>query len=163
MCIRDRLYLLRMRPNGQETGKRLGKHKLWDLNVDSRTAWCETCGPVKVRQYGGGRWRCSSRSAQLSYAKGLWKKHRLAILNETAYQELFEQQHGLCAICEGAPTGGHGRLCIDHDHATGQFRGLLCSKCNSAIGLLGDNPVVVDRAAAYLRKHKLQNVEKPLL
>jgi len=46
-----------------------------------------------------------------------------------------------------------GTLCeltIDHDHATGQIRGLLCNNCNRAIGLLKDNPQTLRQAAAYL-------------
>ncbi len=39
---------------------------------------------------------------------------------------------------------------IDHDHSTGKVRGLLCSCCNTGIGMFKDNPDVLDRAAFYL-------------
>ena len=45
------------------------------------------------------------------------------------YQRLFEKQAGLCAICQELPA-----KCVDHDHETGQIRGLLCSKCNLDLG-----------------------------
>ena len=40
--------------------------------------------------------------------------------------------------------------CLDHDHKTGKFRGWLCNKCNSALGLLGDNINYIQRALKYL-------------
>jgi hypothetical protein len=42
--------------------------------------------------------------------------------------------------------------CVDHDHATGRVRGLLCAACNAALGLLQDNPRVILSAADYLLK-----------
>ena len=50
-----------------------------------------------------------------------------------------------CAIC-----GSHDRLCIDHDHNTGLYRGVLCWKCNIAIGHLREDGALCLRAANYL-------------
>lgn len=66
---------------------------------------------------------------------------------------MLQDQGGVCAICLGPPSA-FDCYCVDHDHVTGKIRGLLCSKCNSAIGLLQDDPNVVDRAAIYLRGHR---------
>jgi hypothetical protein len=67
---------------------------------------------------------------------------------------LFEQQDGKCAIC--GKTHGHvtvngvkTKLAVDHDHATGKIRGLLCSRCNRGIGYLGEENLT--RAVAYLK------------
>lgn len=57
-----------------------------------------------------------------------------------------------CAICGGTEPGR--RLAIDHDHDTGLVRGLLCRKCNGAIGLLGDSADRLEAALAYLRRHE---------
>ncbi len=46
------------------------------------------------------------------------------------------------------------RLVIDHCHSTGAIRGLLCSNCNTAIGLLSDNPEIIRKAADYLEKER---------
>jgi hypothetical protein len=67
---------------------------------------------------------------------------------------LVAAQNGLCMICKNPPEGrGKGdRLHIDHDHATGERRGLLCGNCNTMIGLAGEDPAVLLAAVDYLRK-----------
>jgi hypothetical protein len=56
------------------------------------------------------------------------------------------------AVCEICGSGK--RLCLDHDHITGAFRGWLCATCNSAIGMLRDDPVLIRRAADYVEAHQ---------
>lgn len=65
------------------------------------------------------------------------------------YARLLEVQDGRCAICRKA-TGKARRLAMDHNHETGDPRGLLCYHCNRIIGLWGDDPEVFRRAARYL-------------
>ena len=63
---------------------------------------------------------------------------------------MLDEQGGKCAIClrpqEGKP------LSIDHNHASGQVRALLCSNCNSAIGRFGESTEILERAAQYLER-----------
>jgi hypothetical protein len=54
----------------------------------------------------------------------------------------------------GSTNSGKHHWNLDHDHATGKFRGWLCSRCNGAIGMLKDDPALADAAAAYLRARK---------
>jgi hypothetical protein len=68
------------------------------------------------------------------------------------YEEMLHKQNGVCAICQNPATGYFKHLVIDHDHATRKFRGLLCSKCNRAIGLLRESADMLEQAAKYLRK-----------
>ncbi|WP_199546591.1 endonuclease VII domain-containing protein [Streptomyces sp. N35] len=72
------------------------------------------------------------------------------------YEALLEAQDGRCAICgttePGLTTGGHLTIFrVDHCHATGAVRGLLCNNCNIGIGQLGDDPERVEAALHYLR------------
>ena len=85
------------------------------------------------------------------------KKARLKIkLSYEEYKEMFITQNNTCAICLNPETSVHHKsgvnnvLSIDHSHKTNKVRGLLCRKCNMAIGLLRDNPEIVLRAYNYL-------------
>jgi hypothetical protein len=67
---------------------------------------------------------------------------------------LLTKQDGLCALCR-RPERGFFRgqpLMVDHCHATGRVRGLLCGDCNTAIGRFGDDPARLRAAADYLER-----------
>lgn len=91
-------------------------------------------------------------NVDVRFKEGLaaWK-HGLKKLGLTPddYDELFEKQGGVCAICNREDANGR-RLAVDHCHETGKIRGLLCRKCNMGIGLLGDNADLVEKALCYL-------------
>jgi hypothetical protein len=71
-------------------------------------------------------------------------------LSQDGYDALMKMQGGGCAICGTTEWKGWGGGCVDHDHKTGAVRGILCFHCNSAIGLLKDNPKLVRAALDYL-------------
>ena len=71
------------------------------------------------------------------------------------YNSVLAAQDGVCAICKAINLNGR-RLSVDHDHRTGAVRGLLCHNCNSAVGHLKDNPLLIEAAAQYLREHDTQ-------
>lgn len=80
-------------------------------------------------------------------------------VSEEQFQALFAAQSGVCAIC-GLPetrrrptSDGTMPLSVDHDHATGQIRQLLCNSCNRGLGDFRDKSELLVAAAAYLRKH----------
>ena len=62
------------------------------------------------------------------------------------YLAMVEQQDGKCLICGKAPDV----LAVDHDHQTGEVRGLLCKPCNAALGAFNDDYMLLQKAAAYL-------------
>jgi len=62
---------------------------------------------------------------------------------------MFEAQGGVCAIC-GEARPDERTLHVDHDHATGLIRGLLCFRCNQAIGSLKEDQDIFLAAADYL-------------
>jgi hypothetical protein len=121
---------------------------------------CVGCGeeyvPTQVAQkYCSGRcWEASKRPARYEAAK----RTRIKV-SPTYYAELVEKYGPDCGICgaEPHPKGsgrGRGRHPADHDHATGEIRGLLCHRCNTAIGLMRDDPALLEAAIAYLTRQK---------
>jgi hypothetical protein len=75
-----------------------------------------------------------------------------------AYEQLLITQGGLCAICAQPETriwkGTKVKLSVDHDHKTGQVRGLLCNQCNGMLGRFRDDVQILSRAINYLEKYK---------
>lgn len=89
------------------------------------------------------------RAYQQAYHAENRRARRLAKygLTEAAYDAMVAAQGGRCAVCRRTPRY---ELVPDHDHATGQLRGLLCHGCNAGIGYLGDTVEAVERALEYL-------------
>lgn len=72
-------------------------------------------------------------------------------ITHAAYEELLKRQQGKCAICQSADCREKsGFWCIDHDHVTGQVRGLLCRMCNVGLGNLQESRLVLAMAVDYL-------------
>lgn len=70
------------------------------------------------------------------------------------YDEKLSSQGGGCAIC-GTKEPGHGfkNFCVDHDHETGEARGLLCRTCNAGLGHFKDSQDLLRKANLYLMEH----------
>lgn len=125
----------------------------------------------------GGRRRCSvcDRAARQRYAdrnrSGERQRVRVYDATETGrrrarakhlrrafgitledYERMLHEQGGVCAACGQAwePTARNPGLCVDHDHETGEVRGLLCDPCNRAAGSVGDDPARLRALADYL-------------
>lgn len=117
-------------------------HSLTNVDREARLADCSICGPrVPIRLVHRLRHaECKAKVREMRLA-------RVYGLSADDYNRLVERQGGRCAICkeDGA------RLFVDHDHATGAVRGLLCHDCNIAISWLDDDPERALSAARYLR------------
>lgn len=79
---------------------------------------------------------------------GKWKKYGLSPVD---YQHRLEEQMGVCKICKNA-CDCKASLSIDHDHKTGRVRGLLCFRCNVALGSFRDSVEVLKSAISYLEE-----------
>lgn len=73
-------------------------------------------------------------------------------ITQDQYDNLLRSQNGGCAICSSPVSGDLRRpnLHVDHNHTTGKVRGLLCMRCNVAIGSFSDDPILLMRAIKYL-------------
>jgi hypothetical protein len=66
------------------------------------------------------------------------------------YEKMYAKQNGVCKICKN-PCVTRNLLSVDHCHTTGKVRGLLCVKCNTALGMLNDNIALLSNAILYLK------------
>lgn len=133
------------------------------------TKECPRCGQVKARTEFGVRKNGYSRSRCRACERADWVKwqkanpHKVKVSNrrtglrrhlgltEQDYLKLRTSQGALCAICRRSETEvPKGRLHVDHSHESGLIRGLLCSPCNTAIGLLREDADALLAAVAYL-------------
>lgn len=101
-------------------------------------------------------WLAKNPEYMSTYLAGYRKAKRWMLIEEKygltreQYESMERTQRFACAICLRPLT--EVRVHIDHCHETGLVRGLLCQRCNQAIGLLGDDPTAAVRAARYLRR-----------
>lgn len=80
----------------------------------------------------------------------LWREYKMSLID---YKNLLEIQNYKCVICNLNQDELISKLNVDHCHTTGKVRGLLCTTCNSAIGMLKDDPNLIKNAIKYLEKH----------
>lgn len=94
--------------------------------------------------------------SRTNYKKRLKSRYGLTI---EAYQDILDFQNGTCAICHQPETaknskGGTKTLAVDHDHETGEVRGLLCDNCNLGLGRFSDSIDLLESAISYLRSKR---------
>lgn len=111
-----------------------------------RRIMCYSCQPV------GGDRKTTYRNKHLKKKYGI---------TQSEYKQMFNEQQGKCKICERELTHDNSALrlgekriasscCIDHCHTTNKVRGLLCFHCNTALGHVFDNPLILQRMIGYL-------------
>ena len=116
---------------------------------------CKSC----KLQY-GAIWREGNQEHIKAWTKITQKRNNLKHffgITVDKYEAMLKNQGGVCAICEGINDDGRA-LHIDHDHSCcpgrqscGKcIRGLLCSRCNTALGNLRDDPLLLEKALKYL-------------
>lgn len=83
-----------------------------------------------------------------------WAKSGKYKLLPGDYEKLVVEQGGLCGVCGSEdPSGGNPRVkrfAIDHNHSNNEVRGLLCNRCNRALGLFRDDPVLLQKAIDWV-------------
>jgi hypothetical protein len=160
---------------------RCKQHKLeTEFNINRRAAsgrnpYCKPC----AREYMAA-WRANNRdrlkgydraykarltpeqlAAKSEYGKRRYESDPLSVrdgylrrtfgISLAEYDRMYAEQGGKCFICGGVcPTGK--TLAVDHCHATGRVRALLCSQCNNGLGRFQDRPDLLLAAAAYIQQ-----------
>ena len=115
------------------------KHKINGLD-----SWCKSCKKVYRHSYFTKNIEKEKRRARIK----AWKLHNIQISFDR-YRELLEIQQSKCNICGIQLDVLH----VDHDHTTGNIRGLLCVKCNQGLGQFNDSCALLTKAIQYLEKH----------
>lgn len=107
-------------------------------------------------------YRCKKCHAEASSRTGRdYKLRTMYGITKEDYDNILESQNNVCAICKEEDKVYHNRngvnikisMPVDHCHDTGKVRGLLCTSCNRAIGLLKDSIDNLKSAIKYLKKH----------
>lgn len=74
----------------------------------------------------------------------------LGITNDD-YWKMYKEQKGRCGICKRRMYSKRYKVfCVDHNHTTGEIRGLLCHNCNRALGMFRDDPIALKRAIGWV-------------
>ena len=117
--------------------------------TEKKCRLCEEVKPVTEFYY-----RKDSKSYRSECYECTITKQRLRNTGASAedYEKFYVKQKGMCKIC-GVKMGRtrYNRLAVDHCHKSGKLRGLLCSNCNTAIGLMKDSTIRLEKAIEYLK------------
>ena len=125
--------------------------------------WCPACRQAVAHEdytrnagtASGFGSRCRACDRATNSAGYFYRKYKLT---KRELNTLRKAQHDRCAIC-GAPGPEH----LDHDHATGEIRKLLCQRCNQGLGLFRDQPYLLAVAALYVEGHRQQQAFQTLV
>jgi hypothetical protein len=126
--------------SGVSMGKHL--HRLSQIDPDDETGTCLTCGagvPVRFRK-STGQWVCRKQDQRTCHKEAGWIADR---------RRMAAEQNNKCAICQQERP-----LVLDHCHKSGKRRSALCTCCNAGIGMFRDDPALLQRAIAYLERHR---------
>lgn len=119
------------------------------LEITKRCSRCKEMKPLRAFTKGGKK---------SVFGRGGWclechsdnERERRFGLARDEFDALLESQGGRCAICGRKQNVGGRRFAIDHSHATGVVRGILCSNCNTGIGMFDDDTELLQSAIMYL-------------
>lgn len=140
VCCRCRVVQTDENSGRRKVGRRVGKFQ----------NYCRACGAQRSREWlkANPNWRAEN----LARCKKFEHKSRLKLkygLTPLELERIIVQQDGKCAVCRAVFLDTKRRH-IDHCHLTKKVRGLLCQRCNMALGLLDDSPERLHAAARYL-------------
>lgn len=119
---------------------------------------CAQCKTVRLEsdfhrdaaQPHGRAYRCRDCKVTAETARRRADRMKLYGFTLADYDAMLAAQGGGCAVCEAPP--GARALHVDHDHRTGEVRGLLCNNCNQGLGRFNDDPDRLIAAAMYLAR-----------
>jgi len=124
---------------------------------DKLSCWCSPCNR-QAKKISHAKHKAKNNATSRAWKLANPEKQReitlkgLYDLTPAQWDIMFVSQNGCCAICGTHQSALRRALHTDHCHVTGKVRGLLCRKCNTAIGMLRDDPALTKSATDYLLK-----------
>lgn len=117
--------------------------------------------PVGWEQKQKAWYRSYRASGKAKQTRRIYRLKKIYGLSLEQFDSMLQEQQGVCAICFCPETrrdkfGKVRELAVDHDHNTGTVRQLLCSDCNTCIGMSKESPDRLRAMAAYIERHKRQ-------
>ena len=128
---------------------------------------CKNCGctfETLLSKVNAGKELFCSKKCHITYMKSnamsatekkardvFYQKKTKYGLTEEEYKKLFISQNNKCAIC-GCKFTNENKGFVDHSHINGKVRGLLCTKCNTLLGMAQDNIDILEKAIQYLKR-----------
>lgn len=156
----------RKRPKGKDMGEQTRRCKIcgekkpiaffapgaWNPKNKAADVWVRACLHCKELN----KWVALPKNINIEKLRARGKSlERDYGISLKEYEEIYIRQNGVCAICyHPEPIKGRIFLAVDHDHKTGRVRGLLCSKCNMAIGIFEDRIDRLQNAIRYIKRSK---------
>lgn len=125
------------------------------VHKDGRASYCKTCASKRTIFY------ARVNKAKLQPRSAGYGLKRRYLMNIAEYEAMLVAQGMCCAICGRVKCTTGRRLAVDHCHTTGKVRGLLCSACNTGIGMLQEDEAVLNQAIRYLTKNKVPTPASP--
>ncbi len=132
-----------------------------------RKDYCRECGLIQNHTYNTNHKKEINKYSLDYYRKNkqeMIRKQTIRTrklkygLTEERFQEMLKDQNGLCFICN-QPNNIKGQgLAVDHDHATGNARSLLCQRCNTILGMVNEDGMLLMKMIYYLDKFKKAEV-----
>lgn len=137
------------------------RRKAWyAANRDREIARVQDWQDANRDQYGESQrtWRTANPELKRRIDREGHLRRKFGI-TQGDYDRMLEAQGFGCGICGDVRPGGR-TFHVDHDHVTGEVRGLLCVKCNQGIGLLRENPALLHMAVEYLQSPRSALMER---
>ncbi len=108
---------------------------------------CKDCETPRFKKYR------NDNQVKVSATRLKWRRTTAYNFPPELFDERFNEQEQVCAICKSPDAGGRGAFHADHNHKLMQPRGVLCHNCNVALGNFKDNPEILQSAIEYLNKY----------
>ena len=115
-----------------------------ELNIKIRTGHGKFCCNECYKEY-----RKKNKKDEKECNRLYQKKTKYG-LNAEEYYNMFKEQNNKCAIC-GIEFSDNNKAFVDHCHKTNRVRGLLCTRCNTLLGMAKDNIEILQKAITYLQ------------